>query len=198
MWNIDEFVEILNKKLPLKSMNPTGDARRSDVWTARMVKEYCRLYNIIGVKKGRFVFYDENNLSELSKNIVIKSLADNTSKLHSYSNSSFFNNNLIEGATKENNINLSSNSLKNIEKIKNNQSAIDILKDIKEKAINKDDKKEEDIINLLKSVKAYSEIKRTEGIKIKINENLEVVSNKNLSNEEIINQLKIWINKIGG
>ena len=69
-WNLDEFVEVLNKEVPLSSFGEQDvfDKRRSDIWTARMVRTYFSKGDLTSpLKDGKYRFYNETHLDEFKR-----------------------------------------------------------------------------------------------------------------------------------
>jgi len=77
LWDIQQFVEILNKEVPL---NQTGalvcnDKRRSDKWTERMVRTYFSSKTLTPpVKDGKHVFYNRTHLQEFKELVELQAI----------------------------------------------------------------------------------------------------------------------------
>lgn len=73
-WNIDEFVEVLNKEIPLNNFsNDSLDKRRSTEWTKRMVRTYFSTAELTpALKDGKQRYYNENHLEEFRKLIELQ------------------------------------------------------------------------------------------------------------------------------
>lgn len=191
MWNINQFVEILNKKIPLVNINKS-DKRKSEIWTVRMVREYCSKHDIRGVKSGKFLYYTEENLKQLQEIMAIKSIADVTSKSLSYSSIAgsdvFLNSDLLSSipvSNKNNVLNFSGNS----------SSSNDRISAIFNEGVN--NKNKEDTISRLITTSNKTNIIRTQKVIINIEKNIEIVAPGDMSNREIIKNIKQWLGKIG-
>ena len=74
-WNIDEFVEVLNKEIPLREMNDINslDKRRSTEWTKRMVRTYFSTGDLTpAIKDGKQRLYNDEHLEEFRKLIELQ------------------------------------------------------------------------------------------------------------------------------
>lgn len=77
LWDIHQFVKILNEEVPL---NETGalacnDKRRSDKWTERMVRTYFSGKTLTPpVKDGKHVFYNRTHLEEFKGLVELQSI----------------------------------------------------------------------------------------------------------------------------
>lgn len=74
-WNIEEFVEVLNKEIPLDNMIDSSslDKRRSTEWTKRMVRTYFSTADLTpAIKDGKHRFYNESHLEEFRKLIELQ------------------------------------------------------------------------------------------------------------------------------
>lgn len=77
LWDMQQFVKMLNKEVPL---NKTGalvynDKRRSDKWTERMVRTYFSSKTLTPpVKNGKHVFYNRTHLEEFKELVELQSI----------------------------------------------------------------------------------------------------------------------------
>lgn len=104
VYNLTDFVDVLNKKLSLDNFHNQSDKRKSSQWTERMVREFFSKHKLQGVRKGKNVFYTDENienmrlililLSATEKERIEASKATGNSVRHLYSSYSDNNNQL--------------------------------------------------------------------------------------------------------
>lgn len=192
MWTIEQFVEELNNKLPLYLFRTDDDKRKSKVWSVRLLREYLYFYKIKGVKEGKYVFYDHNDLLELKKSLEQKYFIDSLSKANSYSSNTIaFNNisgsnNNIENLLRTSSVSNNKVNLKN----ENEQSLESILEQSKSK------------VNMFEGIETtkHQSLKGMSGLEysIEINPQIKlVVSDGKLSSEDAIKEVKKWLNIMG-
>lgn len=196
-WNIDEFVDVLNKEIPLGGINEQTslDKRRSTEWTKRMVRTYFSTAELTpAIKDGKQRLYNDEHLEEFRKLIelqysgvpyktatsVLKSSYSDISSI----NSSLDKQDLIRGSSLgfiAGNAGTLSFPEPNIE------SSI-----IKSSSNNKRD-------NALDLLRSFTEAKKTEGsmwLKYILTEGVEInIREDILKDKSFIKEIKKWIDE---
>lgn len=73
-WSLEEFIELLNKTMPLNELKAT-DKRRTNSWNARLLRNYVSEKKIsLPFKTGRNAFYTDKHLEEVKNLITLQSL----------------------------------------------------------------------------------------------------------------------------
>lgn len=173
MYNIEELVNILNKRVSLDNFNDIEDKRRSNVWTTRLVREYFYKHNIKGVKKGKNMFYTEENINEIKNILVLKSATANSYKAVSNTTaravSSLYN-------KEENRFSSENGSLKSIL-----DQTISVISNAEKEPYSNN--------------KKLLSLNELESKTIIINDKIQI--NYSVGNETLIYELKKWLNTIG-
>jgi hypothetical protein len=167
MYNIEELVNILNKRVSLENFNDIEDKRRSNVWTVRLVREYIYKHNIKGIKKG--------NINEIKNILILKSATANSYKAVSNTSSSALN--AIYRGRDEDGFRNEKGSLKSIL-----DKTVSVISDVENETYS----------NAKQKLLVLNEI---ESKTIIINDKIQI--NYSVGNETLIYELKKWLNNIG-
>lgn len=175
MYNIEELVNILNKRVSLENFNDIEDKRRSNVWTVRLVREYIYKHNIKGIKKGKNIFYSDENINEIKNILILKSATANSYKAVSNTSSRALN--AIYRGREEGGFRNEKGSLKSIL-----DKTVSVISDVENETYS----------NAKQKLLALNEI---ESKTIIINDKIQI--NYSVGNETLIYELKKWLNNIG-
>lgn len=196
-WNIDEFVDVLNKEIPLGVMNEQNslDKRRSNAWTKRMVRTYFSTAELTpAIKDGKQRLYNDEHLEEFRKLIelqysgvpyktatsVLKSSYSDISSINSLSDKQ----DLIRGSS----LGFVAGSTGTLSFPEPNIES----SSIKGSSNNKRD-------NALDLLRSFAETKKTEGnmwLKYVLTEGVEInIREDILKDKSFIKEIKKWINE---
>lgn len=196
-WNIDEFVEVLNKEIPLGEMNDINslDKRRSTEWTKRMVRTYFSTGDLTpAIKDGKQRLYNDEHLEEFRKLIELQYSGVPYKTATSVLKSSYGD------------IGLSNSSLNNNEHMKcssldfiagsNSISRFSTNSNMENNILRESNSKRDNALELLRG---FSESKKTESnvwIKYVLAEGVEInIREDILKNKSFIKNIKKWINE---
>lgn len=195
-WNIDEFVKILNKEVPLGEMDyvSLSDKRRSTEWTKRMVRTYFSSADLTpAIKDGKQRLYNEEHLEEFRRLIEIQysgvPYKTATSVLkNSYGDASAINSSSNIGEiTSGTSLGFIAGS-KGIASFSGSNIESNILKDSNYKRN-----------NALELLRSFSETKKTESnmwLKYVLAEGVEInIREDILKDKSFIKDIKKWINE---
>ena len=76
-WDREEFIKILNERLPLKEINNVNDDKRKSLeWTERKIRTYFSSKSALPspVYEGKKVFYTEEHFEALKNLIELQDL----------------------------------------------------------------------------------------------------------------------------
>lgn len=168
MYNINELVNILNKRVSLDNFNSIDDKRKSSVWTVRLIREYFSKHNIKGIKKGKNVFYTDQNIEDIKNILILKSATSSSYKA-------------VSGAT--------ARSVSSLYAGNNEGEPLKSILDRTSTLIN-----DSSSYSKSENYKLLS-LNEIENKVIKINENVQI--SYSVSNETLVHDLKKWLKNIG-
>lgn len=196
-WSLKQFVEILNKEVPIKEK---GDSRRAGEWNERLVRHYISSKKIPpAIKIGKNAFYNDEHLNafkvlnQLIDSGVSTKYLDIQSVSMMSSLNEISNNNELE-QKKRNTLNLLDGS-KNLGNLFAGVSA-----SVNNSPLNAGNLMERSLSGYMLSKNAIVRKIFEEKIvkKITVDEDVELIVNQNLSETELIHKLEEYIkNKKG-
>lgn len=218
MWNIDEFVKVLNKEVPLSNYNSTGDKRKSDKWTVRMLREYTSKHKIPTNRIGKNVYYNKESINALIDILVKRDYAEKALLTTSYSrpseiinkakdemyisntlSSSKINNNIKGAGLMSSAMAFNANNAVSEPSSSSGNKVLDILNKAKDKVFYPKEEPHmlpDKLHDLIRSQSETQIIRRDVSV-ITINEDLQLMVNSKKTNEEIIKELTLWLKTRG-
>lgn len=196
-WSLKQFVEVLNKEVPIKEK---GDSRRAGEWSERLVRHYISSKKIPpAIRIGKNAFYNDEHLNAFKALNQLIDSGVSTKYLD------------VQSVSMMSSLNEISNSKeleqkkKNTLNLLNNQTSFDSLfsgvsASVNNSPLNSNNLMERSLSGymLSKTVIEHKSFEEKIVKKITVDEEVELIVNQNLSETELIHKLEEFIkNKKG-